>query len=259
MLLHSGHGSLPLHRHLKVVGERLPPGQHLVGHDLSSQLVQLVLVKRGRTPVLLPQSLGIGTVQGDPSGARGHLRAGGRTVSRNGTRGVLGTAERRRVTLRVLVHRARRRTHSRVPAGPHSHPFHLAVARIVGYSLLVHGVHGLVHLMHVVLSVAPRPLRRQRVSCRGRSGAGSHHTVRGAGRGSRAGSQHGPRRGARPRRGSRARGSSHRRIRSRHLHSGRRELVSSGAAAAPMGMEVSDPSRRSAGAAARAGLGTTSF
>lgn len=30
-----------------------------------------------------------------------------------------------------------------MPAGPHSHPFHLAVARIVGYSLLMHGVHGL--------------------------------------------------------------------------------------------------------------------
>lgn len=69
MLLHSRHGSLPLHRHLKVVGEGLASGQHLVGHDLSSQLVQLVLVKRGRAPVLLPQSLGISAIQGDSSRA----------------------------------------------------------------------------------------------------------------------------------------------------------------------------------------------
>lgn len=30
-----------------------------------------------------------------------------------------------------------------MPARPHSHPFHLAVARIISYSLLMHGVHGL--------------------------------------------------------------------------------------------------------------------
>lgn len=36
LLLHPGHGPLPLHSHLEVVWKGLTPGQHLVGHDLGS-------------------------------------------------------------------------------------------------------------------------------------------------------------------------------------------------------------------------------
>lgn len=44
-LLHPRHRPLPLHSHLEVVRKGLTPGQHLVGHDLGSELVQLVLIK----------------------------------------------------------------------------------------------------------------------------------------------------------------------------------------------------------------------
>lgn len=44
-LLHPRHGPLPLHSHLEVVRKGLTPGQHLVGHDLGSELMQLVLIK----------------------------------------------------------------------------------------------------------------------------------------------------------------------------------------------------------------------
>lgn len=45
LLLHPWHGPLSLHGHLQVVGQRLAARQHLVGHDLSPELVQLVLIK----------------------------------------------------------------------------------------------------------------------------------------------------------------------------------------------------------------------
>lgn len=51
-----------LHGHLQVVGKGTPPGQHLVGHDLCSELVQLVLVEGCWASVLLPQSLRISTI-----------------------------------------------------------------------------------------------------------------------------------------------------------------------------------------------------
>ncbi|TNN83610.1 hypothetical protein EYF80_006128 [Liparis tanakae] len=49
LLLHPGHRPLPLDRHLEVVWQGLPPGQHLIGHDLGSELVKLVLVEGSRT------------------------------------------------------------------------------------------------------------------------------------------------------------------------------------------------------------------
>ncbi len=42
------HGSLALHRHLQVFWERLAASQHLIGHDLRPQLVQLALVEGRR-------------------------------------------------------------------------------------------------------------------------------------------------------------------------------------------------------------------
>lgn len=48
LLLHPRHRPLPLHSHLEVVRKGLTPGQHLVGHDLGSELVQLVLIKGRR-------------------------------------------------------------------------------------------------------------------------------------------------------------------------------------------------------------------
>lgn len=48
LLLHARHGPLALHSHLEVVRKGLAPRQHLVGHDLGSELVQLVLIKGSR-------------------------------------------------------------------------------------------------------------------------------------------------------------------------------------------------------------------
>lgn len=42
-----------MHCHLQVVGQRLPPCQHFVSHDLCPKLVQLVLVEGSWAPVLL--------------------------------------------------------------------------------------------------------------------------------------------------------------------------------------------------------------
>ena len=43
------HGPLPLDGHLEVVWQGLPTSQHLIGHDLGPQLLQLGLVERGGT------------------------------------------------------------------------------------------------------------------------------------------------------------------------------------------------------------------
>lgn len=45
LLLHPRHWSFPLNGHLKVVWQGLSPSQHLISHDLGSELVELVLVE----------------------------------------------------------------------------------------------------------------------------------------------------------------------------------------------------------------------
>lgn len=120
--------------------------------------------------------------------------------------------------MRVLVHGAWRGPHPRVAARPHPHPLHLAVAGVIGHALLVHGLHWLVHLVHVVLRVSSGPLGWDGVSCRGRPRAGPHHAVGGARRGPRARAQHGSRGGARARGGAWPRSSTQRWVRRGHLH-----------------------------------------
>ncbi|KAF3852224.1 hypothetical protein F7725_005579 [Dissostichus mawsoni] len=47
-LLHPRHRPLPLDSHLEVIWQGLTPGQHLISHDLGSELVELVLVEGSR-------------------------------------------------------------------------------------------------------------------------------------------------------------------------------------------------------------------
>lgn len=47
------------------------------------------------------------------------------------------------VTLGMLVHGARRGSHTTVPPWSHTHALHLSIARVIRHSFLVHGFHGL--------------------------------------------------------------------------------------------------------------------
>lgn len=179
LLLHPRHGPLPLHGHLQVLRQRLTASQHLVGHDLSPELVQLVLVKGGwsscttrsryctrrstwtlRTPtVRLTHSLvwvsaAFHRTRSRARGGSRHHGTRGRATGWDRAGGMLRASQRRGVTLGVLVHRAWRRSHPAVPSWSHGHALHLAVAGIIRHSLLMHGFHGFVHLMHVVLRIS---------------------------------------------------------------------------------------------------------
>lgn len=48
------------------------------------------------------------------------------------------------VTLGMLVHWAWRGSHPTVPSWSHAHALHLAIAGVIGHSLLMHGFHGLI-------------------------------------------------------------------------------------------------------------------
>lgn len=94
LLLHPGHRPLPLHSHLEVVRKRLTPGQHLVGHDLGSELVQLVLIKGSRACwasgfQARPEARQTGAQTG--SSTRAWARATRRPRPISGTQGVLIT------------------------------------------------------------------------------------------------------------------------------------------------------------------------
>lgn len=110
LLLHPGHGPLPLHSHLQVLRQSLTARQHLVGHDLGPELVQLVLVEGSGAPCSAwssswhhrtPRTLGTHTVwlghslvrvpvglHGASPGARDHGTRG-RAVGWDRTGGVL--------------------------------------------------------------------------------------------------------------------------------------------------------------------------
>lgn len=83
LLLHPRHGPLPLDGHLEVVWKRLPTGQHLIGHDLGPELVELVLVERSRTPrasgatrPTSPEARATGSKVGTEVGSEAGCRAG---------------------------------------------------------------------------------------------------------------------------------------------------------------------------------------
>lgn len=92
LLLHPRHGSLALHSHLEVVRKGLTPGQHLVGHDLGSELVQLVLIKGSRAcraSRFQARSEARQTGAQTGSGTRTRARATGRPGPISRTQGVL--------------------------------------------------------------------------------------------------------------------------------------------------------------------------
>lgn len=206
-----------MHCQLEVVRDGLPSRQHLVRHDLCPQLVKLALVEWRGSTVLLPHALDLPSIHGETPWSGGHGWSRRRAVGRHGAGGMLGTPQRRGVTLRMLVHGAGWWSHPAVCAWPHAHGLHLTEACILGHHLLVHRLHRLMKLMDALRRVSPGSLRCHGVSRGWRPRAGAHLTVCRAGRGAGAGAQHGARRGAWSRGGPWARCASHRRVRSGHL------------------------------------------
>jgi hypothetical protein len=118
LLLHPWHGPLALHGHLQVVWQGLAAVQHLVGHDLGPELVQLVLVEGGgstwsnptwhrtttqdTTEVLLGHGLGVTALHGD-TWARRHHGAGWRAVGWHRAGRVLRTPQWRGVAWGGMV------------------------------------------------------------------------------------------------------------------------------------------------------------
>lgn len=188
---------------------------------------------------LRPHGLGVPAgFHWGPPGAGWHHGARGRAVGRHGAGGVVRASQRRGVSLGVLIHGAGRGAHAAVSPRAHAHALHLAVARVIRHTLLMHAFHGFVHLVHVLLGVPSRSLGRMGMPGARGPRARSHHTVsrswgrprartrthhtmsraRGRTRArARARPHHGPRRGAWSWGGSRTWGPSHGGVRGGHL------------------------------------------